>query len=85
MRRRAKCGGGAVEQNKGTEPRNMSPIPTINMNNVYSNREKNFMEDYYQLQSYPAGQSPNAVSRKYPNISTNRQEYLKNIVKQRFR
>jgi len=55
------------------------------MNNVYSEREKDFMSDYNQLQMYPAGQSPTSVSNKYPNISTNRQEYLKNIVKQKFR
>ena len=75
---------GEEEENEGTEMRNMSPIPSINMNNVYSNREKEFMSDYYQLQSYPAGQSPTAVSNKYCNIPRNRQEFLENIVKQKF-
>jgi len=62
------------------------PLPQIiSMNNVYSQREKDFMSDYYQLQMHPAGQSPNAVSRKYPNISTNRINYLKNIVQEKFK
>ena len=66
--------------------RNMSPIPTINMNNVYSNREKNFMSDYSQLlMGYSAGQSPSAVSSKYQNISQNRRNYLKNIVHKQFK
>ena len=83
MRRREECGGG-VEKN---EMNNLSkPLaPTISMNNVYSQREKDFIRDYYSLQMHPAGQSPNAVSREYPNIPTNRQKYLKNIVKEQFK
>jgi len=67
--------------------RNMSPyIPTINMNNVYSQREKNFMTDYRQfLNGAVSGQSPTAVSNKYRNISQNRQKYLKNIVHKTYR
>ena len=77
--------GGGIEENEGTEMRNMSPISTINMNNVYSQREKNFMSDYRQfLSGAVSGQSPTAVSNKYRNISQNRRNYLKNIVQQKF-
>jgi len=66
--------------------RNMGPIPTINMKNVFSQKEKNFMSDYHQLlMGASAGQSPTAVSNKYPNISQNRQNYLKNIVHNKFK
>ncbi len=75
-----------MEENEGNEMRNMSPIQTINMNNVYSKREKNFMSDYsLLLMGASAGQSPTAVSNKYPNISRNRQKYLKNIVEKKFK
>ncbi len=60
--------------------------PTISMNNVYSNREKNFMSDYKNFsRGATSGQSPTAVSNKYPNIPTNRQKYLKNYVKEQFK
>jgi hypothetical protein len=56
------------------------------MNNVYSQREKKFMSDYETLlMGASAGQSPTAVSNKYPNISENRKKYLKNIVQSKFK
>ncbi len=56
------------------------------MNNVYSQREKNFMNDYKTLlMGASAGQSPTAVSNKFPNISETRRKYLENIVQQKFR
>ena len=80
MRRREECGGGE-NNNEETEMRNMSPIPTINMNNVYSQREKEFMNDYKRFSNGAvSGQSPTAVSNRYRNISQNRRNYLKTIV-----
>jgi len=66
--------------------RNMSPIPTITMKNVLSKREQNFISDYSQfLMGAYAGQSPTAVTNIYSNIPKNRQNYLKNIVKNRYK
>ena len=81
MRRRAECGGEVDE----IEMNNLSiHLPQkISINNVYSEREKEFMSDYSQLQMNPGGQSPHAVSNKYQNISENRRNYLKKIVKQK--
>ena len=65
---------------------NMSPTPIINMNNVYSNKEQNFMSDYEILSiGAVSGQSPTAVSNKYKNIPQNRRNYLKNIVHNTYR
>jgi hypothetical protein len=77
--------GGGGNNNEGTEMNNLQTIPRISINNVYSQREKDFMSDYSQLQFSPGGQSPHAVSNKYKNISENRRNYLQNIVKNKFK
>ena len=60
---------------------NMSPTPIINMNNVYSNKEQNFMSDYEILSiGAVSRQSPTEVS-KYQNINETRRKYLENIVR----
>jgi len=44
------------------------------------------MSDYSQLlMEATSGQSPTAANNKYPNISQNRRNYLRNIVQQKFK
>jgi hypothetical protein len=80
--------GGGKNNNEGTEMRNMSPIPTINMNNVYTKREKEFMNDYeYTLNPSfgMSGQSPQYLIQKYHNMNSATKEKLEEVVKEKLR
>ena len=84
----AKKGGmrGGGNNNEGTEMRNMSPIPTINMNNVYTKREKEFMNDYkstLNLSFGMSGQSPQFLAQKYHNMNSATKERLEEVVKEK--
>jgi hypothetical protein len=78
----AKKGGmrGEGNNNEGTE------IPTINMNNVYTKREKEFMSDYedtLKLSFGMSGQSPQFLEQKYHNMNSATKERLKEVVKEK--
>ena len=58
------------------------------MNNVYTKKEKEFMNDYeYTLNpSYGmSGQSPQFLMQKYYNINSATKEKLKEVVKEKLR
>jgi len=73
---------------RGGGENNMSPIPIISINNVYTKREKEYMNDYeYTLNPSfgMSGQSPQFLKQKYYNINSATKERLEKVVKEKLR